>query len=44
MRIDDGEIESFSFDISKCDHVDKLTHCGGLSTNGVNEELITIQN
>ena len=44
MRRDDGEIESFSFDISKCDHVDIANSLWGLSTNGVNEELLTTQN
>ena len=39
MRIDDGEMQqSFSFDISKCDHVDIANSLWGLSTNGINEE------
>ena len=44
MRRDDGEIESFSFDIGKCDQVVIANSLWRLSTNGDTEELQTALN
>ena len=43
-RRDDGEIESFSFDIGKCDHVVIANSLWRLSTNGDTEEQQTTLN